>query len=369
MSPLLFDSLEIRYFRAFDFLKIERLGHINLILGKNNVGKSTLLEALYLHANMGAPQVMRAILDRRTEPYSDTYSMQSPMFDKLFFGNSHISEIRQEIQIGRLGAPDSALRIAVTYVPANPQSISNDTNGTPDYGAGFGDGSGGAVPALQVSGFGDTDYVLPLDRSFDELVRLWNLDKEHEEMITPGQFVPPNGLSSSQFQDLWNIIALRPEKQDVIEALRIISPDITDIALFAPRPDMKAFNLRLRGQDAPVPARSLGDGINRLIGLSMALACAKDGILLVDEIENGIHWSIMPEVWKFIVKVAKRLNVQVFATTHSNDCLKSFHFGTKDNPDIYGVAVRLERRSDEYHAEIFDEQRLAVIVKEGIEIR
>ncbi len=79
------------------------------------------------------------------------------MFDKLFFGNSHISEIRQEIQIGRLGAPDSALRIAVTYVPANPQSISNDINGAPDYGAGFGDGSGGAVPALQVSGFGDTD--------------------------------------------------------------------------------------------------------------------------------------------------------------------------------------------------------------------
>ncbi len=77
MSPLLFDSLEIRYFRAFDFLKIERLGHINLILGKNNVGKSTLLEALYLHANMGAPQVMRAILDRRTEPYSVGLALQT----------------------------------------------------------------------------------------------------------------------------------------------------------------------------------------------------------------------------------------------------------------------------------------------------
>lgn len=57
METPLFDSLEIRQFRAFDFIKIEQLGHINLFLGKNNVGKSTLLEALFLHANLGSPQV------------------------------------------------------------------------------------------------------------------------------------------------------------------------------------------------------------------------------------------------------------------------------------------------------------------------
>ena len=112
---------------------------------------------------------------------------------------------------------------------------------------------------------------------------------------------------------------------------------------------------------------SLGQGLS--VGLGMALACAKDGILLVDEIENGIHWSALPEVWKFVVKVAKRLNVQVFATTHSNDCLRAFHVGTKDDAEMAGVAVRIEKRNGEFGVEIFDENRLAVIAKEAIEIR
>ncbi|MDR3358350.1 MAG: AAA family ATPase [Desulfovibrio sp.] len=366
MNTLLFDSLEIRQFRAFDFLKIEQLGHVNLILGKNNVGKSTLLEALYLHANVGSPSAMRHILDTRNEPYSSLYTEQSePGFNNLFFGNPLLADINQEIQIGRLGAPDSSLRIFVTCVPMKltmhdattliPKSdgiMKNDT-----------------VPAIQIGGIVDSDYILPLDRSYDDLTRFWNLQKEHVEMITPGIFIHPDGLSAVQLQTLWETIALKPEKQDVIDALRIISPEVEDFVLFSPRPGVQAFNVRIRSHNVPVPARSLGDGINRLIGLSMALVFSKGGILLVDEIENGIHWSVLPYVWKFIVKVAKRLNVQVFATTHSNDCLRAFHYGTKGEPEVQGVAVRLEKRDDGFHAEIFDEQRLALIVKEGIEIR
>jgi hypothetical protein len=363
MNTLLFDSLEIRQFRAFDFLKIEKLGHINLILGKNNVGKSTLLEALYLHANMGSPQAIRHILDSRNEPYSSLYTEQSePGYNRLFFGNSAFADINQEIQIGRLGAPDSSLRISVIYVPVRPP-ITDDIALLQATKEGLKDER---VPAIQVSGIGDNDYVLPLDRSFDDLARFWNLTKEHVEMITPGIFIHPDGLSAAQLQDLWETIALQPEKQDVIKALRIISPEIEDFALFSPRPGVQAFRVLIH---RPVSARALGDGINRLIGLSMALVCSKDGILLVDEIENGIHWSVLPEIWKFIVKAAKRMNVQVFATTHSNDCLRAFHFGTKGDPEVQGVAVRLEKRDGEFHAEIFDEQRLAVIVKEGIEIR
>lgn len=118
-----------------------------------------------------------------------------------------------------------------------------------------------------------------------------------------------------------------------------------------------------------MPIKTMGDGMNRLFGLGLALACAKDGMLLVDEIENGIHWSVLPEVWRFVVKVAKRLNVQVFATTHSNDCLKAFYVGTKDDEEMDGVSVRIEKKNGDFNAETFDESRLSVIMKEGIEIR
>ena len=162
---------------------------------------------------------------------------------------------------------------------------------------------------------------------------------------------------------------LTDSKDDVIEAMRIIAPETEDFALLHSQDRVSTIRLRLKDRAVSVPIKTMGDGMNRLFGLGMALACAKNGILLVDEIENGIHWSVLPEVWKFIVKVAKRLNVQVFATTHSNDCLKAFQVGTKSDLDMDGVAVRIEKKNGEFSAEIFDEKRLAVIVKEAIEIR
>lgn len=172
-----------------------------------------------------------------------------------------------------------------------------------------------------------------------------------------------------ELQSLWERIVLSDAKTDVIEAMRIIAPDTEDFALLYQQSKVSSIRLRVKGQEGTVPIKTMGDGMNRLFGLGLALACAKDGMLLVDEIENGIHWSVLPEVWRFVVKVAKRLNVQVFATTHSNDCLKAFYVGTKDDEEMDGVSVRIEKKNGDFNAETFDESRLSVIMKEGIEIR
>ncbi len=385
MSEPLFDNLEIRQFRAFDYIKIDQLGHINLFLGKNNVGKSTLLEALWLYANLGSPEVMRAILDGRDEPGEVRHGNKAePTVWSLFYGHPLLERISSSIQIGRIGAPDSALTLSITWL-RRPSELF----GAGGYGEGYGgrygadigrdelvevDGPGvsdaeGAVPALVVK-HGPMKRRLRLDDAFDDLCRRWNLQtRSNRDLAIPCIFVGPGGLEALELESLWKKVALTDSKLDVIEAMRIIAPETEDFALLHQQARASSIRLKLKGQDGPVPIKTMGDGMNRLFGLGMALACAKDGILLVDEIENGIHWSVLPEVWKFIVKVAKRLNVQVFATTHSNDCLRAFHFGTKGDQSMDGVAVRIERKNGEFSAEIFDESRLAVIVKEAIEIR
>lgn len=358
MNDLLFDSLEIRQFRAFDFLRIEQLGHVNLFLGKNNVGKSTLLEALYLHANVGSPLVMRTILDNRDEARSLDYTdFEVLAVWNLFHNYPSTGNTRDSIQIGRSGAPDSALIISSTW-----DDLDDDDNDEEKL-----------IPTFLVK-HGTFRRSLKLNEPFDEAFYLWSFPQlKNDSQVAieiPCVFITPNGISGDSLYNLWEKIALTDAKRDVIEALRIIDSNIEDFAIISPKEKPSFCQLRLRNYSEPIPSKVLGDGINRLIGLSMALACSMDGILLVDEIENGIHWSVLPDVWKFIVKVAKRLNVQVFATTHSNDCLRAFHFGTKGTPEVRGVAIRLEKREDkEFHAEIFDEQRLAVIIKEGIEIR
>jgi predicted ATP-dependent endonuclease of OLD family len=98
------------------------------------------------------------------------------------------------------------------------------------------------------------------------------------------------------------------------------------------------------------------------------LANAADGILLVDEIENGLHYTLQPEVWRFILQVATRLNVQVFATTHSSDCVRAFQEASAES-DEEGVLIRLARKGDRIIVGEFDEETLAVAVEGNIEVR
>jgi len=382
MTQPLFDSLEIRQFRAFDYLKIEQLGHVNLILGKNNVGKSTLLEALWLFANIGSPEVIQTILEGRDEPGEVRHGTAAePTVWSLFHGHPPLERISSSIQIGRIGAPDSALSLSITWLRRTSEM---DASGGFQDGSGYGGGitasqefvevgapsatdGDGPLPALVVK-YGAIQRVLQLDDTYEDICRRWNLQmRSNRSLSTPCVLVSHVGLDEVYLQSLWEKVVLSDAKDDVIDALRIIAPETDDFALLGNQ--ASSIRLRIKGNADPVPLKIMGDGMNRLFGLGMALACAKDGILLVDEIENGIHWSALPEVWKFVVKVAKRLNVQVFATTHSNDCLRAFHVGTKDDEEMAGIAVRIEKRNGEFGVEIFDENRLAVIAKEAIEIR
>jgi AAA15 family ATPase/GTPase len=93
------------------------------------------------------------------------------------------------------------------------------------------------------------------------------------------------------------------------------------------------------GISEPLPIRSLGDGMQRLLGIALALVNAKDGLLLVDEIENGLHYSIQTDLWRLIFQLAQKLNVQVFATSHSWDCIRSFQQAAQENEQENGILL------------------------------
>lgn len=113
----------------------------------------------------------------------------------------------------------------------------------------------------------------------------------------------------------------------------------------------------------------MGDGISRILGISIALVSAQDGILLLDEIENGVHYTAQADLWRHIFRVARDLNVQVFATTHSYDAVLAFQKAAKENEDEEGVLIRLNRDGDKVTATVFDEADLDVVAREEIEVR
>ena len=118
----------------------------------------------------------------------------------------------------------------------------------------------------------------------------------------------------------------------------------------------------------PVPLRSFGDGLNRLFGIVLSLVNAKDGLLLVNEFENGMHHTVQLNVWRTVFSLAQKLDIQVFATSHSWDAIEAFQKAAAGAPE-QGVLVRLSRKGEEIIPTLFREDELAVATRDRIEVR
>ncbi|MCY4304500.1 MAG: AAA family ATPase [Aestuariivita sp.] len=135
-----------------------------------------------------------------------------------------------------------------------------------------------------------------------------------------------------------------------------------------PRSRGRRMVAKLNSTPQPVPLKRLGDGVQRLLGIALALANCQNGILLIDEVENGIHYSILPKLWDMIFKTAQEGNIQVIAATHSWDCISSFTHSALATDQV-GTLVRLEKDEDDLYPVHYSEEDLEIIAKHNIEVR
>jgi hypothetical protein len=187
----------------------------------------------------------------------------------------------------------------------------------------------------------------------------------------PCVFVSPyGGERTANLGPLWDKIALSDREKDVVEALKIIAPDIMAVSMVGGESQRQTRTaiVRSSGFKRPVPLRSFGDGLNRLFGILLSLVNAKDGFLLIDEFENGMHHTVQLDVWRGILRLAKLLNVQVFATSHSWDAIEAFQKAVGEDPEV-GVLVRLTRKGDAVIPTLFQGKELAVATRDRIEVR
>jgi AAA15 family ATPase/GTPase len=170
---------------------------------------------------------------------------------------------------------------------------------------------------------------------------------------------------------LWDSVALTPDEPKVIEALQIIEPSIEKIA-FLGREAVRSSGgivVKLKGSDVRLPIGSLGDGVKRLLSLSLSVIRATGGYLMVDEIDTGLHHSVLEDMWRMVITIAKRLNVQVFATTHSQDCINSLGRLHQVNPKLAAEVSlhRLERGLT--HSVRYGPDEISTAALQEIEVR
>ena len=170
-------------------------------------------------------------------------------------------------------------------------------------------------------------------------------------------------------------MALTEEESRAVDALNLIYSDkVQRVAMVGDDIDVRSSMGRrpvakLCDEPRPVSLQSLGEGAVRLFGVALALANSKDGFLLIDEVENGIHHSIQRDFWTMILKAAHQNNVQVLATTHSWDCVAGFAMAATEIEEVDGALVRLDRYDDRIKAVEYTEDDLRVAAKHGIEVR
>jgi len=191
------------------------------------------------------------------------------------------------------------------------------------------------------------------------------------EARLPCVFVSPyGGERTATLGPLWDTIALSDREQDVVDALKIIDPEISAVSMVGGEGPGQARTaiVRAAGFPRPVPLRSFGDGLNRLFGIVLSLVNAKDGLLLIDEFENGMHHTVQADVWRAVFRLASRLDIQVVATSHSWDAIEAFQKAASETPEE-GVLIRLSRRGENVIPTLFREDELAVATRDRIEVR
>ena len=180
---------------------------------------------------------------------------------------------------------------------------------------------------------------------------------------------PYVGEGTYTLGELWDDINLTDDEKDVIEALRIIDPRISAVAMVGGEgPSQRRAIVRADHIGRPVPLRSFGDGLNRLFAIILSLVNVRDGVLLIDEIETGLHYTVQLDIWRVIFRLAKSLDVQVFATTHSKDAVEAFQQAAAETPE-WGTLVRLADKGGSIIPTVAPEDELAIATRYNIEVR
>lgn len=327
--------IKIENYRGFRSYRMEGLTTVNLLVGKNNSGKTALLECVHLLASGGDPMVLVNAASRRGEVVSGVRD-EPQLLDISHFFHGH--EVTADSHFS-LSAENSLSPVLVKAAPLGelePQAELFEGSRVARPAFAMEIQVGRPRPAarrrllLSEQGALLIDPRRPLSRYLGE---------EHREG-PPIVFIAPDSLGSEYLGLMWNQVLRDKHEREVRNAMQILEPGLEDIVFQAAEPVYRPYASRsgvlvsLAGDQRRVPLGSMGDGMRRLLALSISLIHVRGGYLFIDEIDTGFHYSIMAKMWELVVRTAKESNIQVFATTHSADCVKGLGILCKRAADL-----------------------------------
>lgn len=367
----MYKSFEINNFRCFDKFALDNLEQVNLITGLNNSGKTALLEALFAHGGnnpVWAIQLdaFRTGIDTMSIEFKPTSEMP---WDSIF--NKFDTSKPVKLSGKTKGNGSRTVWLRTVREPKELASIGKSIS--IPYGAKPESGKAATIfdsmPILELRcENGRKTSKHPYYLIFDQ--KRGGLRPEPIPPVPPFQTIfvfARGGGPSYQDADRFGALQKSGQKDVLLKALQIIEPRLNTIEMVISGGQSMIYGDI--GLGRLIPLSVMGGGLVRLTSLVLAITDAPKGVVLVDEIENGIHHSVLPKLWKAIRTVAQQYDTQIFATTHSFECIAAAHEEFKKHATYDFRLYRLDRINGDVTTVTYDKETLEAAIETGLELR
>lgn len=371
-------SIEVENYRGFEKYRADGLARVNLLVGDNGAGKTALLEAAYLLESGFIPDALQYITTRRGEIIPARGELKpgagaDATISGLFHGRAIASGSRVMVS-----APEDDTSLTLSVLPMADSQARDHAQRYLEHAV------ADAVYMLLI------ERVLhgePCDATAVPLRRGAAIDAKasthhrqtyggEDSPLTGPRFLPVESADNETMRSLWNTLVAQGREEELVPALAIMVPVVSRISYMtepirgvhsgAPT----GFLISTNNGAPPAPLGSLGDGASRMLALAMAILAAEPGtIALLDEIDTGLHYSIMGDMWRVVIETAQRRDVQVLASTHSFDCIRGLAWLCEAYPEL-GSEVALHKISPTIEMAVTaDAESIVRVVKQKIEVR
>ena len=352
----------IKNFKCFKNLIIPEFSRVTLVSGRNNVGKTALLEALFLILDRQRPDMIlrqygwRGIEGVITEPES--------MWAPIFFDHDLDTKILIAVTID--GKTEEAkFEYNPNFIPPTAPSALIQPH------------QNRQIP---------TDKEFAISFSLDIEYSRGNGEKQISHLTIdshgkPGMYMDTSAskvyvarflaakkhLPSGETTNLFSKLAEKGRENEIVEFLRIIEPRLETLKVVTKGPGSFVYG-QLKGAHRSYEIHLMGEGMEKLLNLILSIANAQDGIIFLDEIENGLHYTVLPKIWKALGQALRKYNCQLFASTHSYECLEAAYEGMSEIPEDFRY-IRLDRKGDDISAKLLNYDMLGTAIKTNSEVR
>jgi ABC-type cobalamin/Fe3+-siderophores transport system ATPase subunit len=329
----MYTRLSVQRFRGLRNVAIDHLAPINILIGNNGTGKTTFLEALWLHSSPNGELVARVDAFRAFtwEPSAPGISPTGSPWRYLFYGNSVHERVvlsgqanghRWTFSLRQVSDKKSAIPIKV-----NPPTIPGGQVVSGNFLTAVLNPLNVTRSVQLVLEFTDEDTPAPkpsviatLDSTSQGVVLM-----QHDQQAMRAPAIVATLLSSplrysADVAVRYGAIDRENRQDRVLQIARIVEPRLKRLSV-VPRANGEPYLYADVGQRELIPVQLMGGGFQSLVSYAVAAVGTAGGVVLVDQIENGVHYSALERLWQGLSALCHDTDTQIVATTHSFECV------------------------------------------------